>query len=227
MFRLYELRTTDPEAASAFYADVIGWQPGLATRIVTLPERAAARGAPPHWLGHLAAGDVEGALARFVARGAEPLGPRQTGDDGVAYVVARDPLGAVVALSTATEAREPSPVAWHQLHTTDRERAWAAYAEAFGWARRETWQAGGDVGENVTFAWDATGPAVGSMADTARNPGTHTHWLFFFEVPDVDAAVARVGTHGGETMIARQLPNGARVAVCHDPQRAEFGLYAR
>ncbi|MFY0540736.1 VOC family protein [Nannocystis pusilla] len=90
-FCWYELRTTDPAAARTFYVDAVGlvvaagdarWRlrsdgPELG-EFATLPAQAAARGAPAHWLGHLAVADVPAAVQRFVALGASPLGPVQT-----------------------------------------------------------------------------------------------------------------------------------------------------
>lgn len=116
-FCRYELRTKDPDAARAFYADVL---PGIDLEITRLPERAAAAGAPSHWLGHVA-GDVERALAC----GAQRVSPAVPN-------LLRDPLGAVFAVG---DAREPNaPVVWHQLNTTDVARARAFYREVFGWS---------------------------------------------------------------------------------------------
>ncbi len=67
---------------------------------------------------------------------------------------------------------------------------------------------------------------VGSMANTARLPGVHPHWLYFLPtVAGIDGTIAKVRARGGE-IIANQatLPNGDRIVPCHDPQGAAFGL---
>jgi uncharacterized protein len=222
-FVRYELRTTDVDAAEIFYADVLPSPASIA--ITRLPERAAANGAPPHWLGHIGVGDVDEHVRRFVSRGAAVLGPEQRDIEGARFQVVRHPLGAIVALSSRTEARGAA-VGWHQLLTTDSDAAWTTYAEPFGWTARDRWDLGADIGAQLTFSWDSAGPAVGGIADTAaRNPQTHVHWLFAFEVGDFDAALARVWSGGGNAMTPLHLPNGSRVVACHDPRGAAFGLH--
>ena len=70
-FRRYELRTTDLEGARAFYADLFGdrfWAGAI--EVAALPAAAAARGAPPYWLGHVAVEDVVPPMYRFFDAGA-------------------------------------------------------------------------------------------------------------------------------------------------------------
>jgi predicted enzyme related to lactoylglutathione lyase len=237
-FGWYELRTTDTIAAQAFYEDVLGLAfRGVGGRgvflvdgtpalgLAPLPERAAARGAPAHWLGHVAAGDVDEHLRLFVASGAETLAPVSRDADGAAFATVRDPLGAVIAISARTAAAASGVVVWHQHHTTDLERAFAAYAGAFGWSPEETWDLG-DAGPHRTFAWERGRQSVGTFADTARLPNVHTHWLFHFGVPDVDATLAKARGLGAVVVASFALPTGGRVAVCVDPQGAAFALHA-
>lgn len=229
-FRRFDLRTTDPRAAEAFYEAVLGRSALSRLTVSALPERARARGAPPHWLGHLAVGDVEEPLRRLVAVGAEQLGPRGLDADDRAVIVVRDPFGAVLALS-ASSASEASAadgvVAWHQHHTTDRDRAFETYVDLFGWKERAPWALGGEIGPHRTFAWGETGPAVGSVANSARLPHVHTQWLFYFAVDDVDAAADVVRERGGLVVQVAEFPTGARVAVCDDPQGGAFALHGR
>src|SRR5678815_2786111 len=72
----YELRTTDVNAARDFYSDLLGWSFwGEGIDVVPLPAQASARGAPPHWLGHIGIDNVAETVGRFVQHGATPLGP--------------------------------------------------------------------------------------------------------------------------------------------------------
>ncbi|MGZ6094977.1 MAG: VOC family protein, partial [Polyangiales bacterium] len=69
-FCWYELLTTDPKAAIAFYTHVVGWKTevfsgnagpepytmwvssqGPLGGVMTLPAEAKKMGAPPHWMG--------------------------------------------------------------------------------------------------------------------------------------------------------------------------------
>jgi len=238
-FCWYELRTTDMKSAATFYADVLhlrfredgdsgvflaGEEPVLG--LSPLPEPARARGAPPHWLGQIGTGEIESYVARLVEQGAQTLGPVQRSADGPVFAALRDPFGVPLAVSARTHRPEQSPVSWHQLHTTDFERSWSIYAELFGWSALES-VPGIPLGPHRLFVWEAGGPSIGIMADTARHPGTHTHWLFFFRVPDLDAALERIRVRGGEVLTPVRLPNGDHLVACHDPQRGAFGLHMR
>jgi len=258
-FRRYELRTSDLVGARAFYAEVLGsqfWGPDVA--LIALPERAAARGAPPHWLGHIVVADatathepaahpsvasVEAAAQQLVARGAQQLGPLQRATDGAELAVLRDPFGAVLGLCheaasadgvrVAGEAAGDPSVAWHQLHTRDREQALAWYRSQFGWAARERMDldvgpegaAGRELGGIQTFAWDEVGPAVGGISNAARLPHIHPQWLFCFRVQDLAATIAQARAHGGRILDPIPTAHGDLIAAGEDPQGAAFGLY--
>jgi predicted enzyme related to lactoylglutathione lyase len=232
MFCRYDLRTTDPDAAQAFYSDVVGLDltPGPSQdepsmlAVWLLHEQARARGAPAHWLGQLGVGDLDATVRRLVELGGERLGPTVQAKDGTAYATLRDPGGAVVAVRASTEKPRGAPVAWHQLHTRDLDRAWAAYSELFGWTHTETLDVADVGGRLRMFAWDDSGKSVGGMANTARAPEVHAHWLYFFPVADLDGRVAKVRAKGGRVGKLAVLPNGDRIAPCGDPQGAAFGL---
>jgi len=219
-FCRYQLRTTDIPAARAFYAPLVDLGDG-AIDIVPLPPEAAARGAPPHWLGHLAVDDVETIAAAFVARGAMRLGPPRPAPGGGDVAILRDPGGAVVALTTS---RPPATDAvWHVLNTLDFARTTAAYSELFGWKVTDRIDLG-PLGVYHQFAWTAGGAHAGGITDITGRPGVHPHWLFNFRVAAFDAAVATVAGTRGEIISQVSVPGVARIAVCHDPQGAIFAL---
>jgi predicted enzyme related to lactoylglutathione lyase len=236
MFCRYDLRTTDPASARRFYAEVIGLDlpeglaaPGAPTSTLAvwpLHELARARGAPAHWLGHLAVPDVEATASRLVGLGSERLGPTLRASHGAAYATLRDPSGAVVAVREGSRRPEHPPVAWHQLHTRDVDRAWAVYAELFGWTHTKTTEVPDLEGGLRLFAWAGSNDSVGMMGNTARWPGVHAHWLFYFPVGDLDGALTRVRANGGRALApAVALGNGDRLAPCDDAEGAAFGLY--
>jgi len=116
-FFRYELRTTDVTGARDFYIDVFGpefWSAGVG--IVPLPEAAAARGAPAHWLGYIDASHLDATADRFERLGAPAV---------------RDPFGAVLALGSGTGV-SGLPVALQVHHSRAREQAVAFYSELFG-----------------------------------------------------------------------------------------------
>jgi predicted enzyme related to lactoylglutathione lyase len=231
VFSRYVLRTIDLEGARRFYERALGLAlpEGAAaeTSLEAWPlhERARAAGAPPHWLGHLEVDDVERAVAAMVARGGQPLAPRVRAPGGAEWVTIRDASGAVVALRARAEPPPDRPVAWHQLHARDLEPAWSAYAELAGWIDAGTIDAPDLEGGHRLFAWSEG--AVGSVGGTARWPGVHPHWLFYFPVDDIGAVAARVRAEGGTALAPTAGFEGRRVAACEDAQGAAFGVIER
>jgi predicted enzyme related to lactoylglutathione lyase len=222
-FFQYQLRTTDVAGARAFYSAVLG---NDAAEIFQLHEQALARGARPHWLGHIDVGDVDAAASAFSARGASLFG-KWVNPQGLEAAVFRDPGGAILALSRPGPASSPAgvpDVAWHGLNTVDVERAMATYGELFGWE----FKAPNDLGSGGVFhpfAWQPGNPDIGTMSDIAARPGVHSHWLFFFRVAALASALEAVKAGGGSSLPPLALPSGDRIAVCDDPQGAAFGLF--
>ena len=224
-FCRFALRTTDAHAARGFYAKILGHDRAV---IWPLHEQALARGARPHWLGHLAVDDVERTTAAFVERGATRLGPTiPTGDGGQAAVL-RDPGGAVVAVATPPPANLETgvEVVWHVLNTNDVTRAAANYHDLFGWEVSDRPELIAGVSLRP-FAWHAGGVSVGAFADIAGRAGVHPHWLFFFEVDALDPVIAATRAAGGLVLDPVVAPTGERVCVCDDPQGAAFALRER
>jgi uncharacterized protein len=218
-FSRYLLRTTDVAAATAFYTAVLG---RTGDGIEQLPEMAIARGARPHWLGHIdsrAAGGAEAMAARFIERGAMRLGPPA---NGAANVTLRDAGGAILALTDSAE-QSSAAVVWHQLNTRDAVAAASTYSSLFGW-----WVAAeadsNQLGQHRSFRFAEGDPKVGVFSDVEGRVGVHSHWLYFFAVPSLDAAVNSAIERGAVVLGPTTLPNGVRVAVCDDPQGAAFGL---
>jgi predicted enzyme related to lactoylglutathione lyase len=230
-FCRYHLRTTDPEAARTFYVDAVGLDFSQGDGVLAvwpLHEQARARGAPAHWLGHLGVADLATTVRALLDRGSQLLGPALLrGEDGEAFAILRDPCDAVVAVRETSRRARREPVAWHQLHTRDLERSWTLYAELCGWVQAETMAVGAPEGEHRVFRWDGARGNVGSMANTARLPGVHPHWLFYFPVPDLASTLAAVSRCGGRALAPVVLPSGEQLAACEDPQGAAFALIER
>jgi len=218
-FSRYLLRTTDVAAAAAFYDGVLERH---GDGIVLLHESAIARGARPHWLGHITVAELGGAeamAARFVELGAMRLGPPPGSGD---FVVLRDPGGAIVAL-TDSVVESSAGVVWHQLNTRDSSSAAANYSALFGWSLTEKLDLGRH-GHHQRFAFGTGDSSLGVISDVEGRAEVHTHWLFFFSVPSLNVAVQRVRAHGGIAIGPIELPNGVRVAACDDAQGAAFGV---
>jgi predicted enzyme related to lactoylglutathione lyase len=223
-FCRFDLRTTDAEAARAFYARVLGHERAV---IWPLHEQALANGARPHWLGRIGVADVEQVAGAFVERGATRLGPTRPTADGGQAAVLRDPGGAVVAGGTPPPAGAADvDVVWHVLNTSDVARATASYRDLLGWALGDRV----DVGAHGTFqqfAWQPGEATIGAIGDIAGRPGVHPHWLFFFEVDALEPAIEATRSAGGIVLEQTVVPSGHRICVCDDPQGAAFALRER
>jgi predicted enzyme related to lactoylglutathione lyase len=224
-FCYYELRTTDVHAARDFYSDLLGWSFwGEGIEVVPLPAQASARGAPPHWLGHIGVDDVAETVSRFVQHGATPLGP-PVRTDGAERTSVRDPFGAVVALTSVASAARGHRVAWHVLNARDEAAAFAVYRDLFGWTPLDVLDLGPDRARHQTFRWNDSTTAVGSTSNAASQPQVHPQWLFFFGTENLNAALALVRARGGLCVGVMETADGDLVAPCDDPQGAAFGLY--
>jgi predicted enzyme related to lactoylglutathione lyase len=246
-FSWYELLTTDIVGAESFYAKVLGWtaaDSGLSDRqykifsiaatmvggLMQLPQEALALGARPGWMGYLTVDDVDLSTKRVQAAGGMlHLAPEEIPGIGRFSVVA-DPDGApFVLFKSANPAsadvglpHTPGTVAWRELHSKNWERAFAFYAELFGWKKTEQMDMG-PLGIYQMFATD-TESVGGIMTKLPETPVCY--WLYYFQVATLDAALDRVTTNGGRIIHEPHEVPGGWVTKCFDPQGAVFALVA-
>lgn len=224
-FGRYELLTTELPAARAFYTEVLGadfWAEDFT--LGNLPEQARARGAKPHFRGHLSVADVESTRQALLSAGAMALGPVQTGTWG-ARAGLRDQFGAILTL-TSEELPVPRPlVGWHLLAVHDHVPAFTSYEKMFGWKPTRAIDLGAPSGKHQLFSWDDSGVSVGSVSNLASLPEVHSQWLYFFRVADLERSVARVRELGGLALPPVRGADGAWFAACDDAQGGAFGLH--
>lgn len=244
-FVWYELMTTDIDAAKAFYSAVIGWtaqafdQPDMRYTVISagdkmvaglmsLPAEARKAGLRPGWVGYIGADDVDAATDKLrQAGGAVHRPPADIPEVGRFSVVA-DPQGAMFMLFTPSgEGSSPAPagtpghIGWRELYAADGASAFDFYAGQFGWTKAEAMDMG-PMGIYQLFA--AGGDPIGGMM-TKPEAIPAPVWLYYFNVAEVDAAVARVTEHGGQVIMGpHQVPGGSWIVQCMDPQGAMFAL---
>ena len=247
-FIWYELMTSDPDAAEAFYRAVVGWemadagQPGMRYTILSaggrgmggvmaLPAEAARAGARPGWLGYVGVPDTDGAAKRIVeAGGAIHRHPEDIPNVGRFAVVA-DPGGAVFMLLAPlpredapppAEPTTPGLVGWHELYSSmGQEAAFGFYADLFGWETAELMDMG-PMGKYRIFA--AEGVPMGGMMDKPADV-PRSAWAFYVHVDCIDAAVQRIEAHGGRVQMGpHEVPGGSWIVQAVDPQGAAFAL---
>jgi len=246
-FVWYELMTNDLDAAEAFYKTVVGWnsetwggpdmrylimkagETGVAG-LMTIPAEAAAMGARPGWVGYIYAANVDAATEKLrKAGGKVHREPSDIPEIGRFSVVA-DPQGAMFMLfSPSGEAGAPPPpstpghIGWRELYAEDGKTAFDFYAGQFGWTKADAM----DMGAMGTYQLFAAGadPIGGMMTKTPDVPVPM--WLYYFNVPAIDEAQARVEAHGGQVINGpMEVPGGSWILQGIDPQGAMFALLA-
>ncbi len=228
----------DPEAARAFYADLLGWDfevwkagewdyPMIKVNDTTHGGFGPAQGgAPPHWLGHVLVDDVDAAAGRVTAAGgtivAEPMDIPEVGR----MVVVTDPQGAVVSLYSPSGELTPSEgvFVWDELVTTDVEGAKRFYGEVVGWEARDA-----DMGNNFVYTVFSSGgnDRAGCMPQPPGAEGAPPAWLTYLGTGDVDGTLEKAKSLGTTTvyMEPTDVPTVGRLAVFVDPAGAAVGLF--
>ena len=244
-FAWYELMTTDVPAAARFYSAVVGWRaedsgmPGLdyhlfhagesmVAGLMKKPEEAA--GSPPGWLGYVGVEDVDASTAEAARLGATVhVEPRDIPDVGRFSVIA-DPQGAVLALYRGIgeePARPPmgtpGQIGWNELYASDWEKVFPFYEALFGWSKGIAVDMGA-MGTYQLVAAEAGAEGFGGMM--TRPPEVPaTFWLYYFSVDAIDPAAERVTANGGKVLFGpMEVPGGAFIVQCQDPQGAMFAL---
>jgi uncharacterized protein len=245
-FLWYELKTTDPEAAKAFYSDVVGWAsqdaaiPNLRYTLFTaadtpiagltdLSDQAKEAGVMPNWLGYIACPIVAVMVDKIKQFGGyEHVPPTLIPGIG-RFAVVTDPQRAEFGLLTrfGQPAYEPAAqdsegqVGWHELLAADWPAAFEFYSALFGWRKVDAVDIGG-MGTYQLFA--AGEQTIGGMFNKPA-PVARPFWLYYFNVGAIDAASQRVTAAGGRIVNGpMQVPGGRWIAQCTDPQGAMFAL---
>jgi predicted enzyme related to lactoylglutathione lyase len=244
-FVWYELTSTDMEAATAFYTNVVGWgtrdasMPGMPYTLFTvgeasvsglmlLPDDAKKIGGQPRWIGYVGVSDVDATTHRVTQLGGTVQVP-PTDIPGISrFSIISDPQVATLALINWLRPRQEPPAApnapgrigWHELLTADCDHALAFYRGVFGWQRGIA-----DVGAMGTYQLFSVGgqTAGGIVTKPATVPAAT--WLYYFNVGDIDAAAQRVKSGGGQVINGpTEAPDGSWIVQCADPEGAIFAL---
>jgi predicted enzyme related to lactoylglutathione lyase len=126
-------------------------------------------------------------------------------------------------VSTAYQRMGMQHVAWNELLTPDDAAALAFYERHFGYRKVGSMPMGA-MGDYSFIAHDGD-DAIGAVMRTP--PGAPSGWGFYFRVPDIEAAKARIEAGGGTvTQGPMPVPGGEMVLNAVDPEGAAFGLVA-
>jgi uncharacterized protein len=244
-FVWYELMTTDVAAAKAFYTKVVGWGTkdaftppwphtlftvgsAFAGGVTRLPEDAREAGATPMWIGYVGVNDVDTTVDRMKRLGGIERVPPTNVLDISRLSIVTDPQKAILAvIQWLRPSQQPPPalterkrVGWHELLAADPEQAFLFYGELFNWRKAQA-----DRGPFGTYhLFSVGGQTIGGIFTKPPVAGV-PHWLYYFNVGDIDAASERVKAGGGRVLGGPvEVSGGNWIARCIDPQGAVFAL---
>jgi predicted enzyme related to lactoylglutathione lyase len=239
-----DLTTTDQDAAKTFYSGLFGWEAEdipvdentsysmmrldgkSVAAIAPQPPQQREAGVPSTWNSYVSVESADATLERAKELGGTVHAPAfdvmEAGRMGViqdpqgAYFMAWQPRGNIgAALVNA-----PGALVWNELSSPDLNASSTFYSGLFGW--------------EITPFEDSPAPYLAIKNNGANNggmrepspPGTPPHWLAYFGVQDIDAALAKAQELGGTKLAGPIEITMAKIAVVQDPQGAVLALYA-
>jgi predicted enzyme related to lactoylglutathione lyase len=239
------------KAAADFYAHVVGWNakdsamPGARPYTVlsaggygvggmmTIPPEAKAMGVRSCWTGYIWVEDVDAAAAKVTAAGGSVMRPGADIPGVGRFAVVADPQGAGFMLFRDAGGNPPPPpapntpglVGWRELHAGDGAAAFAFYSGLFGWTKRKATEMGGTGVYQLFGVAGGDRDYGGVLTRAPQTPGPF--WLYYFSVPAIDAAAARIKAKGGKIANGpTEAPGGYWTVQAIDPEGALFALVA-
>jgi uncharacterized protein len=250
-FIWYELMTTDPEGAKAFYDAVVGWDVGEAAAeyngyrminrsdgkfaggLLPITEEMAQHGARPGWLGYLNVADVDEKVAAIEAAGGKTwMGATDIPNVGRIALVTDPQAAPFYVMKPIPPANDPH--ARSDVFSADAE-------QRIGWNELQTTDVDAarafygdqfgwvtddfmDMGEMGEYRFiDHGGRRIGALFKSSDDKPAH--FRFYIRVPSISAAKEIAEQKGGTIhMGPHQVPTGDYIVIGADPQGAEFAL---
>jgi predicted enzyme related to lactoylglutathione lyase len=239
-----DLWTSDVEGSRTFYGELLGWesedpQPEFGGYFIFTRNGVQIAGgmgdmgdmaASNSWKIYLDTDDISKTLEAATAAGAQVISPAMAVGDLGSQAVLIDPTGAHLGAWQAdtfpgfTVVGEPGAPSWFELFTRDYHKAVAFYQDVFRWETQS-------VGDTDDFRYtlmrnpDGEGELAGIMDASSFLPeGVDAHWSVYWDVEDVDEAVAKVRTLGGTVEADPTDTPYGRMATVADPCGASFKL---
>jgi predicted enzyme related to lactoylglutathione lyase len=239
-----DLWTSDVEGSRRFYGELFGWvaeapDPEFGGYFSFRRDGVQVAGAmgdmgdmPANnsWKIYLSTDDIAKTVAAAESEGAQIIAPAMPVAELGTQAVLIDPTGANLGawqpgtFPGFTVLGEPGAPSWFELHTRDHAAAVAFYRSVFHWDTTAV----GDTDEfRYTVMRDpgGEGELAGIMDSSSLLPeGVPSHWSVYWEVEDVDVAVAKVRALGGSVVMDGESTPYGRLATVTDPAGAEFKL---
>jgi uncharacterized protein len=239
-----DLTTTDQDSAKEFYGALLGWDAndlpagdGVYYSIMQLggksvaaiaPQPAQQReaGVPPTWNSYVSVDDADAAVERAKSLGGTAHAAAFDVMDAGRMAVIQDPQNAYFmvwqprAQVGAALVNVPGAFVWNELSTPDLDGATSFYSGLFGWTVEEF-----PGSPEPYLSIKNRGANNGGMRGL-NPPDAPPHWLVYFGVEDIDAALAKVAELGGAKLAGPIDIGIAKFGVAQDRQGATFALYA-
>lgn len=255
-FIWYELMTTDPDAATAFYRAVVGWtitdfQPRPdgkdyrmigrsdgkhAGGVLRITPDMAQHGARAMFLAYLSAADTDAKVAAIVADGGAVQMPAMSIPGVGRIAMVTDPQGVPFYVMTPTPppGRDMtsdvfSPDAAERVGWNELASPDLTASKAF-YARHFDFEFREqmDMGSMGPYCFiDHHGVRLGAVMQR-QDERQPAMWLFYFRVPSIAAAKRAIEANGGKILMGpHQVPTGEWIVLATDPAGAGFGLVAK
>jgi predicted enzyme related to lactoylglutathione lyase len=146
------------------------------------------------------------------------------------FAIVSDPQGALFIAFTPLPMPGPGPsdkpglgdFQWHELMTTDAQRAWDFYQKLFGWQKTDAMEMG--PGQTYQMFAPPGRPSVGGMFN---KPGP-AQWLSYVIVKDAKAAAKTIEASGGKVINGpMEVPGGDWITAGIDPQGVMFAVHSK
>ena len=251
-FIWYELITTEPDGAKAFYDAVVRWNietesqfptgyrmigrsdGGFAGGVLPLTDEMQQHGARPTWLGYLHVEDVDASVASIEQAGGKALMPAFDIPNVGRVAMVTDPQGApFYIMKPIPPANDPH--AKSDVFSVDQPQRvrWNELATSdpdagLDFYRRQFgWGQEGDMdmGEMGKYRFiQSNGVNIGAIM---RKPPQLpvSSWTYYIGVDDIDRAADAIKAGGGQVLNGpMEIPGGEFALNGLDPQGASFGL---
>lgn len=243
-----DLATTDVEAATRFYRDLLGVEAepapgpfeeaggyGFFTKngkMVAGYGPIMQQGQPPAWSSYVKVEDADATVKRVREAGGKVVaGPIDIPGEAGRMAVCQDPAGAFISMvqqkrGTGAElVNEVGTWTWNNLLTRDLDQARDFYGKVFGWEATHP-----DQAPEFIWTWRVEGQrwpeGIGNLMRMGSEMPSDApaHWQVYFAVASADEAVDKTRGSGGTLLFGPQdIPVG-RMAVLTDPEGAVFAI---
>ena len=244
-FVWYELTTPDAEGARKFYPPITGWGTQQFDKDYTMwttggapfagifklgPEQRQ-QGIPPNWMPYIEANNIDDTARKVTSLGGTVVVPPADIPGTGRFAVVRDPQGATFGLyksNSASRAWDGTPTlgrfSWHELMTSDYQKAFDFYRHLFGWEKTGEMNMD-DSGPYLMYG--IKGTMYGGMFTRPPEMASMSpFWLVYVNVKDVKRAVDIATKAGAFVQRPPMEVPGGMIAILGDPQGAAFAVHA-